>query len=117
MVPCEFRCWGQYLPWQFTIGLCATLARSRNERPDTFACFLWPAQYRMGRAYSLQNSTGEWWLVVSPWEDSGFVSKEKQKDACKELGFSLLEVLIAMAISSVLLLGQHAFCLRYSVKV
>lgn len=35
----------------------------------------------------------------------------------KELGFSLLEVLIAMAISSVLLLGQHAFCLRYSVTV
>lgn len=21
MVPCEFRCWGQYLSWQFTIGL------------------------------------------------------------------------------------------------
>ncbi|SPX34794.1 Prepilin peptidase dependent protein B [Escherichia coli] len=35
----------------------------------------------------------------------------------KEQGFSLLEVLIAMAISSVLLLGRHAFCLRYSVKV
>ncbi len=109
MVPCEFRCWGQYLSWQFTIGLCATLARSRNERPDTFACFLWPAQYRMGRAYSLQNSTGEWWLVVSPWEDSGFVSKEKQKDACKRARFSLLEVLIAMAISSVLLLGAARF--------
>ncbi len=35
----------------------------------------------------------------------------------KEQGFSLLEVLIAMAISSVLLLGCNAFCLRYSVKV
>lgn len=35
----------------------------------------------------------------------------------KEQGFSLLEVLITMAISSVLLLGRHAFCLRYSVKV
>ncbi len=29
----------------------------------------------------------------------------------------LLEVLIAMAISSVLLLGAARFCLRYSVKV
>ncbi len=67
MVPCEFRCWGQYLSWQFTIGLCATLARSRNERPDTFACFLWPAQYRMGGHIRFKNSTGEWWLVVSPW--------------------------------------------------
>lgn len=35
----------------------------------------------------------------------------------KEQGFSLLEVLIAMAISSVLLLGAARFCLRYSVKV
>lgn len=35
----------------------------------------------------------------------------------KEQGFSLLEVLIAMAISSVLCWGLHAFCLRYSVKV
>lgn len=26
MVPCEFRCWGEYLSWQFTIGLCAALA-------------------------------------------------------------------------------------------
>ncbi len=67
MVPCEFRCWGQYLSWQFTIGLCATLARSRNERPDTFACFLWPAQYRMAGHIRFKNSTGEWWLVVSPW--------------------------------------------------
>lgn len=69
MVPCEFRCWGQYLSWQFTIGLCATLARSRNERPDTFACFLWPAQYRTAWAGHIRfkNSTGEWWLVVSPW--------------------------------------------------
>ncbi len=58
MVPCEFRCWGEYLSWQFTIGLCAALARSRNERPDTFACFLWPAQYLMGRAYSLQKLNG-----------------------------------------------------------
>src|SRR5699024_11567332 len=58
MVPLEVRCWGQYLSWQFTIGLCATLARSRNERPDTFACFLWPTQYRMGRAYSLQKLNG-----------------------------------------------------------
>lgn len=88
MVPCEFRCWGQYLSWQFTIGLCATLARSRNERPDTFACFLWPAQYRMGRAYSLQKLNGRvvgWWFRRG--EDSGFVSKEKQKDACKRARF------------------------------
>ena len=30
-----------------------------------------------------KNSTGEWWLG----EDSGFVSKEKQKDACKRARF------------------------------
>lgn len=66
MVPCEFRCWGEYLSWQFTIGLCAALARSRNERPDTFAFFglrntAWAGHIRF------KNSTGEWWLVVSPW--------------------------------------------------
>lgn len=88
MVPCEFRCWGEYLSWQFTIGLCATLARSRNERPDTFACFLWPAQYRMGRAIlasKTQRASGGWWFRRG--EDSGFVSKEKQKDACKRARF------------------------------
>lgn len=67
MVPCEFRCWGEYLSWQFTIGLCATLARSRNERPDTFACFLWPAHTALAGHIRFKNSTGEWWLVVSPW--------------------------------------------------
>lgn len=34
----------------------------------------------------------------------------------KEQGFSLLEVLIAMAISSVLLLGLRGFCQHYSGK-
>lgn len=29
MVPCEFRCWGEYLSWQFTIGLCAALVKSK----------------------------------------------------------------------------------------
>lgn len=118
MVPCEFRCWGQYLPWQFTIGLCATLARSRNERPDTFACFLWPTQYRMGRAYSLQKLNGR--VVAGGFavgKTPALSARRNRRMPVKELGFSLLEVLIAMAISSVLLLGQHAFCLRYSVKV
>ncbi len=97
-------------------SLC-TLARSRNERSDTFACFLWPANTAWAGHIRFKNSTGEWWLGFRRGEDSGFVSKEKQKDACKELGFSLQEVLIAMAISSVFCWGQHAFCLRYSVKV
>ncbi len=71
----------------------------------------------MGRAYRFKNSTGEWWLVVSPWGRLRFVSKEKQKDACKRARFFSAEVLIAMAISSVLLLGAARFLLRYSVKV
>ncbi|MCK2145382.1 hypothetical protein MWG58_31650 [Streptomyces sp. WAC00276] len=71
----------------------------------------------MGRAYlasKTQRASGGWWFRRG--EDSGFVSKEKQKDACKRARLFLLEVLIAMAISSVLLLGRHAFCLRYSVQ-
>lgn len=58
-------------------------------------------------ASKTQRASGGWWFRRG--EDSGFVSKEKQKDACKEQGFSLLEVLIAMAISSVLLLGAARF--------
>ncbi len=97
---------GQYLSWQFTIGLCATLARSRNERPDTFACFLWPAQYRMGRAYSLQKLNGR--VVAGGFavgKTPALSARRNRRMPVKELGFSLLEVLIAMAISSVLLLG------------
>ena len=110
MVPCEFRCWGQYLSWQFTIGLCATLARSRNERPDTFACFLWPAQYRMGRAYSLQKLNGR--VVAGGFavgKTPALSARRNRRMPVKEQGFSLLEVLIAMAISSVLLLGAARF--------
>ncbi len=117
MVPCEFRCWGEYLSWQFTIGLCATLAEVEMSDPDTFASFFglrntaWAGHIR----FKTQRASGGWWFRRG--EDSGFVSKEKQKDACKRARFSLLEVLIAMAISSVLLLGAARFRLRYSVKV
>ena len=93
MVPCEFRCWGQYLSWQFTIGLCATLARSRNERPDTFACFLWPAQYRMGRAYSLQKLNGR--VVAGGFavgKTPALSARRNRRMPVKEQGFSLLEV-------------------------
>lgn len=67
MVPCEFRCWGEYLSWQFTIGLCATLARSRNERPDTSLAFFGLRNTAWAGHIGFKNSTGEWWLVVSPW--------------------------------------------------
>lgn len=67
MVPCEFCCWGQYLSWQFTIGLCATLARSRNERPDTSLAFFGLRNTAWAGHIRFKNSTGEWWLVVSPW--------------------------------------------------
>lgn len=89
MVPCEFRCWGQYLSWQFTIGLCATLARSRNERPDTFACFLWPAQYRMGRAYSLQKLNGR--VVAGGFavgKTPALSARRNRRMPVKEQGFS-----------------------------
>lgn len=88
MVPCEFRCWGEYLSWQFTIGLCAALARSRNERPDTFACFLWPAQYRMGRAYSLQKLNGR--VVASGFavgKTPALSARRNRRMPVKEQGF------------------------------
>ncbi len=96
---------------------CAALARSRNERPDTFACFLCLRNTAWAGHIRFKNSTGEWGWWFRRGEDSGFVSKEKQKEPVKEQGFSLLEVLIAMAISTYCCWGLHAFCLRYSVKV
>lgn len=67
MVPCEFRCWGEYLSWQFTIGLCAALAEvEMSDLTPSLALFglrntAWAGHIRF------KNSTGEWWLVVSPW--------------------------------------------------
>ena len=90
MVPCEFRCWGEYLSWQFTIGLCAALARSRNERPDTFACFLWPAI-----PWPLQKLNGR--VVASGFavgKTPALSARRNRRMPVKEQGFSLLEVLI-----------------------
>ena len=70
----------------------STLARSRNERPDTFACFLWPAQYRMGRAYSLQKLNGR--VVASGFavgKTPALSARRNRRMPVKEQGFSLLE--------------------------
>ncbi len=67
MVPCEFRCSGQYLSWQFTIGLCATLARSQMSDLTPSLAFFGLRNTAWAGHIRFKNSTGEWWLVVSPW--------------------------------------------------
>lgn len=67
MVPCEFRCWGQYLSWQFTIGLCATLAEVEMSDLTPSLAFFGLRNTAWAGHIRFKNSTGEWWLVVSPW--------------------------------------------------
>ena len=76
MVPCEFRCWGEYRQRQFPSSLCAALARSRNERPDTFACFgLRNTAWARIFASKTQRASGGWWFRRG--EDSALSAKEK----------------------------------------
>ncbi len=67
MVPCEFRCWGEYLSWQFTIGLCAALAEVEMSDLTPSLAFFGLRNTAWAGHIRFKNSTGEWWLVVSPW--------------------------------------------------
>ncbi len=99
---------------QFTIGLCATLARSRNERSDTSLAFFglrntaWAGHIR----FKTQRASGGWWFRRG--EDSGFVSRRNRRMPVKEQGFSLLEVLMLWRSVAYCCWGLHAFCLRYT---
>ncbi len=88
MVPCEFRCWGEYLSWQFTIGLCAALARSRNERPDTFACFFGLRNTAWAGHISLQKLNGR--VVASGFavgKTPALSARRNRRMPVKEQGF------------------------------
>lgn len=110
MVSCQRRRRSEYLPCAFSVGLYPALARSRNQRNNAFANPLRSAQYRLGRAYSPQKFSGR--MVVGGvcmGKDPAVPACRKRELPVNDQGFSLLEVLIAMAISSILLMGAARF--------
>ncbi len=87
MVPCEFRCWANTCHGSSPLVFVPRWPEVEMSDLTPSLAFFGLRNTAWAGHIRFKNSTGEWWLVVSPWEDSGFVSKEKQKDACKRARF------------------------------
>ncbi|VYT53851.1 Uncharacterised protein [Citrobacter amalonaticus] len=110
MVSCQFDSLTKYLYAALGVRFCAALARCRARRDYSFTDVLWSAQYRVAGEYPTEKFDRR-------MASSGFTvgthplvrARRYPGLSVSERGFSLLEVLIAMAISSVLLLGAARF--------
>lgn len=110
MVSCQFDSLTKYLYAALCARFCAALARCRSRRGHRLAGVLWSTQYRVAGEYSPEKYGRR---VASGGFALGTHSPVRTRRypglSVSERGFSLLEILIAMAISSVLLLGAARF--------
>ncbi len=81
MVPCEFRCWGEYRHGSSPLVFVPRWPEVEMSDLTPSLAFFWPTQYRMGRAYSLQKLNGRVVAGGLLWQDSG-LCQQGETEGC-----------------------------------